>query len=82
VSAPAPAKESKVATSSLEERIRQRAYALYLQRGNQPGSDLNDWLQAEEDVRRAEERARDEKLMYLIGAFLPETTAMHWTPER
>jgi hypothetical protein len=49
--APAPAKDSKVATSSLEERIRRRAYELYLQRCNQPGSEIDDWLQAEEEIR-------------------------------
>ena len=55
---PAPAREFKVATGSLEARIQRRAYELYLQRGNQPGSELNDWLQAEEDVLWAEKDAR------------------------
>jgi hypothetical protein len=58
--APAHAKESLIEQSSLEERIRQRAYELYLQRGNQPGSDLDDWLQAEKEIRQAEEEAIDE----------------------
>ncbi|MCU1334933.1 MAG: hypothetical protein JWO19_514 [Bryobacterales bacterium] len=62
--APAPAPESKVPTSSLEERIRRRAYELYVQRGNQPGSDLDNWLQAEEEVRQAEEDAGDKSLRY------------------
>ncbi|MGD0436089.1 MAG: DUF2934 domain-containing protein [Bryobacteraceae bacterium] len=53
--APALAKDSKVATSSLEERIRRRAYELYVLRGNQSGSELDDWLQAEEEVRGTEE---------------------------
>ena len=53
--APAPAKESKVATSSLEERVRRRAYELYILRGNQSGSEIDDWLQAEEEVRTVEE---------------------------
>jgi len=59
--APAPAKESKQTTSSLEERIRRRAYELYLQRSNQPGSELNDWLQAEEEIRRADEQLVGER---------------------
>jgi hypothetical protein len=59
--APAPAKESKRATSSLEERIRRRAYQLYLQRGNQPGSELNDWLQAEQEIQRTDEQAVGER---------------------
>ena len=34
----------------LEDQIRQRAYAIYLERGAQDGSDLDDWLQAEEEI--------------------------------
>jgi hypothetical protein len=33
-----------------EEEIRYRAYELYLQRGAQPGHELDDWLQAERDL--------------------------------
>lgn len=40
-------------TLHLEERIRIRAYELYLQRGTQFGSTVGDWLQAEEEIRRA-----------------------------
>jgi DUF2934 family protein len=52
--------QSHSARLSREEKIRQRAQELYLKRGKQPGSELNDWLQAEEEIRRAEERAIDE----------------------
>ena len=58
--AAARAKELPGITLSLEERIRRRAYELYLQRGNQPGSEVDDWLQAEEQIRRAEAEAIDE----------------------
>ena len=37
---------------SREERIRRRAEELYRMRGDQPGSALDDWLQAEEQIRR------------------------------
>jgi Protein of unknown function (DUF2934) len=33
-----------------EEEIRTRAYEIYLERGSQPGSELDDWLQAERDL--------------------------------
>jgi hypothetical protein len=33
-----------------EEEIRLRAYQIYLQRGGQDGSELQDWLQAEAEV--------------------------------
>ena len=47
-------------TLPLQERIRRRAYELYVQRGNQSGSELDDWLQAEQEIRRATEQAIDE----------------------
>ena len=34
----------------VEERIRRRAYELYEQRGRVDGNDLEDWLQAKEEV--------------------------------
>jgi len=34
----------------LEKRIRQRAHEIYLSRGAQPGSDLDDWLRAEREI--------------------------------
>ena len=57
--ASARAKETPIEIS-LEERIRRRAYELYVQRGSQSGSELDDWLQAEEEIRRAEDEAIDE----------------------
>ena len=42
----------------LEERIRLRAYELYVQRGNESGSEFQDWLQAEEGIQSAEEQKR------------------------
>ena len=68
---PAPARAKRIVTQdlSLEERIQQRAYELYILRGNESGSELDDWLQAEEEVQRAEEEARDE-------------SSRTWSPER
>ena len=36
--------------STREQEIRNRAYEIYLQRGGQPGSELEDWLQAEREL--------------------------------
>jgi hypothetical protein len=48
-------------TSDLrEERICRRAYELYTSRGHTSGSELGDWLNAEEDIRQAEDRMVDE----------------------
>jgi hypothetical protein len=37
-----------VTDETTTERIRQRAYQLYLERGCEPGRDLEDWLAAEQ----------------------------------
>jgi hypothetical protein len=34
---------------ALEEQIRRRAHAIYLERGGQDGFELDDWLQAEKE---------------------------------
>ena len=36
--------------STREQEIRNRAYEIYLQRGAQPGYELEDWLQAEREL--------------------------------
>jgi hypothetical protein len=60
MTAPALAKRRVAETGKLplEERIRLRAYELYVQRGNESGSELEDWLQAEEEIQTAEEQKR------------------------
>ena len=46
---------------SREERVRRRAEVLYRMRGDRPGSAIDDWLQAEEQIRREiEEEAVNE----------------------
>ena len=37
-------------TQSMEEQIRARAYELYLQRGGNGGSAMQDWLRAKEEI--------------------------------
>ncbi len=44
--------EASVGNSAREEEIRRRAYEIYLERGEQPGRDLEDWLQAERELAR------------------------------
>ena len=36
--------------STREQEIRNRAYEIYLQRGTQPGNEVEDWLQAEREL--------------------------------
>jgi hypothetical protein len=42
--------EVSIANPPREEEIRRRAYELYLGRGEQPGSELDDWFQAEREL--------------------------------
>jgi hypothetical protein len=42
--------ETSVRNAARDEEIRRRAYEIYLQRGEQPGHELDDWLQAEREL--------------------------------
>jgi hypothetical protein len=57
--APARAREAPTKPVSLEERIRQRAYDLYVSRGSQSGFALDDWLHAEQEIQTGEEQFFD-----------------------
>jgi len=58
---PAPVRERPRSEKlPLQEQIQRRAYELYIRRGNQSGSEYDDWLQAEEEMFRAREEAIDE----------------------
>jgi hypothetical protein len=43
----------------VEEQIRRRAYERYVDRAGRDGSDLQDWLRAEEEIRTAQEEGLD-----------------------
>ena len=49
---------------SLEEQIQRRAYELYVERGNQSGSELDDWLQAETEILDSQEQAFSAKRVH------------------
>jgi hypothetical protein len=52
--------ERLIESLSREERVRLRAQELYCLRGDRPGSAVDDWLRAEEEIRA--EQAVDEAL--------------------
>jgi Protein of unknown function (DUF2934) len=41
-----------VRNSAHDEEIRRGAYLIYLERGQQPGRELDDWLRAERELKR------------------------------
>jgi len=48
---PSRVTDTSVYPSVSEERIRQRAYELYMQRGGQHGKHADDWFRAEAELR-------------------------------
>ncbi len=42
--------EAPVGNVARDEEIRRRAYEIYLERDQQPGRELDDWLQAEREL--------------------------------
>jgi Protein of unknown function (DUF2934) len=46
--------EASAGNLASHEDIRRRAYEIYLERGEQPGHDLDNWLQAERELQRGE----------------------------
>jgi len=48
-------KKNRPEAVPLEEQIRQRAFEIYLQRGGQDGSDLDDWQQAVAEIQAGKE---------------------------
>ena len=46
--------EASGQNAPLEEEIRRRAYEIYLGRGQQPGTELDDWLKAGQELGRSQ----------------------------
>jgi hypothetical protein len=44
--------EASAGNPARDDDIRRRAYEIYLERGEQPGRELDDWLQAERELER------------------------------
>jgi len=60
MSATTRARQPQPEETSTHERIRRRAQEIYIERGSQPGFELDDWLRAEAEIRQAQDRAVDE----------------------
>jgi hypothetical protein len=42
--------EASVGNAARDEDVRRRAYEIYLERGEQPGREIDDWLEAEREL--------------------------------
>ena len=51
-SPPVETGEASARNAAREEEIRRRAYEIYLERGEEPGTELDDWLLAERELER------------------------------
>jgi hypothetical protein len=53
----APKSDEPTVLIPIEQQIQQRAYELYEQRGRTEGHDLDDWLQAEYEIKGTQANA-------------------------
>jgi hypothetical protein len=53
----APKSDEPTILIPIEQQIQQRAYELYEQRGSAQGHDLDDWLQAEYEIKGTQANA-------------------------
>jgi hypothetical protein len=53
----APKADAPTVLTPIEQQIQQRAYELYEQRGKTDGYDLEDWLQAEREIKGTQTNA-------------------------
>jgi hypothetical protein len=50
---PSPKAQTESPANATEHAITRRAYELYLARDSEPGHELDDWFQAEREIREA-----------------------------
>jgi hypothetical protein len=51
--------ETSARSTPSNEEIRRRAYEIYLERGDLPGDEIDDWLRAERELQKVALFARD-----------------------
>jgi hypothetical protein len=44
-----------------QQTIQERAYELYMKRGQEPGHELEDWVQAEREVRQRQNQSQNQR---------------------
>jgi hypothetical protein len=65
---PAARKSKKATYQPTNEEIALRAYHIYLERGSTPGDPLQDWLQAERELKELPKKPRRKSKVVSIAA--------------
>jgi hypothetical protein len=52
--------QDRLLDSTRGDKIKRRAYEIYLERGSEPGRELEDWLQAERELMTDDSKAGSE----------------------
>src|SRR5713101_6767456 len=68
-----PADDTSIPRMPSHEEIRRRAYEIYLERGDLPGDELDDWLRAERELQKVALFARDWNRVQQRAAPTPKT---------
>jgi Protein of unknown function (DUF2934) len=65
---PVPQKMRAASNQPTQEEIALRAYHIYLQRGDAPGNEVEDWMQAERQLLEENEKPRRKAAVKSIAA--------------
>ena len=68
-----PTDEISQRSTPSNEEIRLRAYEIYLERGELPGGELDDWLRAERELHKVALFARDWNRVQQLAAPAPNS---------
>lgn len=63
-----PRKPKKAKPEPTQEEIALRAYHIFLERGSTPGNELEDWLQAERELKSEAKKPRRKSKIVSIAA--------------
>lgn len=65
--------ETSAHSAASDEEIRHRAYEIYLERGDLPGDEIDDWLRAERELQKVALFARDWNRVQQLAAPTPKS---------
>ena len=75
------ADETSARSTPSDEEIRRRAHEIYLERGDLPGDEIDDWLRAERELQKVALFARDWNRVQQRAAPTPKAEIDIWPME-